>query len=535
MQLTRKLIHEQVYFYLLLLIAISLPLSIYTTSMFMCQLATNWVLEGRYREKWSRFRSNRALQVFLLLFLLHLVGLLWSEDLSSGLLNIKIKLPLLLMPVVLVTSRSLSRKQVQRILLFFSLGVLAYSLGSMMKLAGWLAGEVNDFRELSLFMSHIRFSMQIVLSLLIACYYLFVDRTSVSRAEGIYYLLSLLWFIFFLVILKSLTGMIIAIVLTFFILLRLVLGIRDKIIRFMALVPLIMIPLFSVIYLGYTVDRFYNFDELNAEELDQQTVEGNPYTHRMGPSDVENGHYTWIYVCDQELEREWSQVSEIPFMGGQTGNGNTLRTTLIRFLTSKDLRKDAAGLRQLSEEEIRAIEKGVANFIYLDRFKFYPRIYELIWEIHRYKLGYDPNDKSVVQRYLFLEAGWNIARTKLIFGTGTGDLHTEFSRYYESVDSPLEDRWRQGFAHNQYLTFLISFGIPGLLICLFALVGPLFLARRQKSFLAMGFLILVLVSMISMDTVEQAFGVAFVAFFYSLFLFGPDFPWLRRKTLKGDE
>jgi hypothetical protein len=533
MQLTRKQIHEQVYFYTLVLLSVSLSLSIYFTSIAHLLLLINWVLEGRFGEKWKLARTNRALQVFLLLFLLHLVGLLWSEDLSSGLLNIKIKLPLALMPVVLVTSGSLSRKQVQRILLFFSLGVLASSLGSMMKLTGWLAGEVNDFRELSLFMSHIRFSLQIVLSLLISCYYLFVDRTSVSRAEGIYYLLSLFWFIFFLVILKSLTGMVIAIILTFFILLRLVWEIRDQIVRFMALVPLIMIPLFSVIYLGYAIDRFYNFDELNVEELDRQTVEGNPYTHRMGLSDVENGHYTWIYVCDQELEREWSRVSEIPFMGGRTDNGNTLRTTLIRFLTSKGLRKDAAGLRQLSEEEIRAIEQGVANCIYLNRFKFYPRVYELIWEIHRYNQGYDPNDKSVVQRYLFLEAGWNIARTKLIFGTGTGDLHKEFSRYYESVDSPLEARWR-GLAHNQYLTFMISLGIPGFLLCLFALVAPLFLARRQNSFLAMGFLIMILLSMISMDTLETAFGVGFVAFFYSLFLFGPDFPWLRRKTLKGD-
>ncbi|MCK4880708.1 MAG: O-antigen ligase family protein [Bacteroidales bacterium] len=534
MQLTRKQIHEQVYFYTLILLAISLPLSIFTTSMFMILLALNWMVEGRFAQKWKQARTNRALQVFLLFFLLHLVGLLWSENLSSGLLNLKIKLPLILMPVVLATSGSLSRRQVQRILLFFSLGVLVSSLGSMMKLAGWLPGEVNDFRELSLFMSHIRFSLMIVLSLLIAGYFLFVDRTSVSRAERIYYLVSLLWFVFFLLILKSLSGVIITLILTFFILLRLVWEIRDRVIRFMALVPVIMIPLFSVIYLGYAVERFYNFDELKVEELDRLTVEGNPYTHRTGLSDVENGHYTWIYLCDKELEREWSRVSEIPFMGGQTGNGNALRTTLIRFLTSEGLRKDAAGFRQLSEEDIRAIEQGVANCIYLDRFKFYPRVYELIWEIHRYRLGYDPNDKSVVQRYLFLEAGWNIARGKLLYGTGPGDMHKEFARYYESVDSPLEARWR-GLAHNQYLTFLISLGIPGLLICLFALVAPLFLARRQKSFLAMGFLILILLSMFSMDTLERAFGAEFFAFFYSLFLFGPDFPWMRRKPLNGDE
>lgn len=530
MQLTRKQIHEQVYFYILCLLSISLSLSIYVTSMTYFWLLINWVLEGRFGEKWKLARTNRALQAFLLLFLIHLVGLLVTEDLSSGLLDIKIKLPLALMPILFATSGSLSRKQVQRILFFFTLGVLASSLGSMMKLAGWLAGGANGFRELSLFMTHIRFSMAIMLSLLIACYYLFVDRTSVSRAEAIYYALSLLWFVFFLVILKSLSGMIIAIVLAFVFLLRMTLEIRDKAIRFMVLVLVIMIPVFSALYLGYAINRFYSFDNLNVEDLDKQTVEGNPYSHQPGLEDVENGHYTWIYICDKEMEREWNLVSDIPYCEGQTENGNALRTTVIRFLTSKDLRKDAAGLKQLKEGEIRAIEQGVANCIYLDRFKFYPRVYELIWEIHRYKLGYDPNDKSVVQRYLFFEAGWNIAKTNLLFGTGSGDLYQEFHQYYESVDSPLEARWIRGLAHNQYLSFLISFGIPGLIICMFALVAPLFLAGRQNSFLAMSFLIMVLLSMLSLDTLEKAFGVGFVAFFYSLFLFGPDFPWLKRKN-----
>jgi len=535
MQLTRKKIHEQIYFYILCLLAASLSLSIYVTSMVSFWLLTNWVLEARFVEKWKLARTNRALQAFLLLFLLYVVGLLWTEDLSTGLQSIKMKLPFVWMPVLFATIGPLSSRQVRFILLFFTLGVLASTLGSMLKMAGWLGPEVNDFRELSLFMPHIRFSMGIVLSLLIACYNLFVDRTSVSRLELIYYAVILLWFVFFLVILKSLSGMIIAIILAFLFLLRLVWEIRDKVVRFMVLVLVIMIPLLSVMYLGYAIERFYNFDVVDADELESHTVEGNPYSHRLELEDVENGHHTWIYVCDPELEREWNRVSDIPYRDGRTENGNALRTTLIRFLTSRDLRKDAAGFRQLSEEEIRAIEQGVANYIYLDRFKFYPRVYELIWEIHRYKLGYDPNEKSVVQRYLFLEAGWHIARTKLLLGTGPGDLRNEFKRYYELVDSPLEGRWRLGSAHNQYLSFLISFGIPGLLICLFALIAPIFLARRQNSFLAMSFLIMVLISMLSLDTMEKAFGVAFVAFFYSLFLFGPDFPWLKRKNHMEDD
>ncbi len=203
--------------------------------------------------------------------------------------------------------------------------------------------------------------------------------------------------------------------------------------------------------------------------------------------------------------------------------GDRSEVTLIRFLTSKGLRKDAAGIKQLSEAEIGAIEGGTANYIFLDRFRLYPRIYEVLWEFYRYKIGYPPNNKSVVQRYLYLQAGWSIARENLLFGVGNGDVLREFKDYYEEVNSPLVDKQRRD-AHNQYLTELIAFGIPGFLIFLGSLVAPLFLARRQRSFLATGFLILLMVSMLSEATLNTATGAAFGPLFYSLFSLGPISP-----------
>jgi O-antigen ligase len=192
------------------------------------------------------------------------------------------------------------------------------------------------------------------------------------------------------------------------------------------------------------------------------------------------------------------------------------------------------GINKLKPLEIKAIEHGTANYIFLQRFRLYPRIYEVIWEIDRYRMGFDPNEKSVVQRFLYLDAGWKIAREHLLFGEGNGDVKVAFRDYYESVNSPLSDKWRRR-AHNQFLTFLISFGIPGLIITLIALVAPVFLAGRGRSFLAVGFMILFLLSMLNEDTLETAAGASFVAFFYSLFVFGPDFPWLRRKLFRKNE
>ncbi|MCK4746539.1 MAG: O-antigen ligase family protein, partial [Bacteroidales bacterium] len=438
--------------------------------------------------------------------------------------------PLFLIPLVIGTSLPLAKEQLNRILLYFTLSVFAASMASVMALLGWLPVEVEGYRDLSLFISHIRFSLMIVLTILVVVWFLFIQRNSISRFERIFYLVGLVWFPVFLVLLKSLSGIVIIGFLGFFIMVRAVFEIRDAAIRFMVFVPVVMIPLFLIIYLGHAISRYYSFDEIHFDEIDTHTVLGNPYRNYPNLREVENGHYVWLHICDEEMEEEWNNVSEIDFQG-RTTNGNTIRGTLIRFLTSKGLRKDAAGVRQLSTAEVKAIEHGVANHIYLQRLRLYPRIYEVIWEIDRYRLGYSPNEKSVVQRFLYLDAGWKIFKEHPVFGVGNGDVKAAFREFYESNNSPLEGKWRRR-AHNQFLTFLISFGIPGFIICLVALTAPLFLASRHRSFLAAGFFILMLLSMINEDTLETSVGASFVAFFYALFVFGPEYPWLKRKLFR---
>jgi len=530
MKLTRYQIHEQVYFYGLILLAVSLPLSIFTVTLSQTLLLLNWLVEGRFREKWVRFRQNPAIGILLALYLLHALGLLWSTDPAYSSLDMRVKASMFFLPLIIGTSCPQRGRQVDIILLFFTLAVFAASMASVTALLGWLSEPVEGYRDLSLFMSHIRFSLMIVLSILIVVWYLFLHQGSLSRFEKIWYVLGLIWFPIFLIVLKSLSGILIIGFLGFFLLVRWVFEIRDPTIRFMVFMPVITIPLFSIIYIGQAVNKYYTFDEIHFDEIDSHTVLGNPYKNHPNLREVENGHYVWLHICDKEMKEEWEKVSDVDYRG-KTLNGNIIRGTLIRFLTSKGFRKDAAGVRQLSKAEITAVEMGVANHIYLQRFSLYPRIYEVIWEIDRYRLGYSPNEKSVVQRLLYLDAGWNIARENLLYGVGNGDVKATFLEYYDSINSPLAPEWRRR-AHNQYLTFVISFGIPGFLICMVSLIAPLFLMKRNRSFMAVGFLILVLLSMVNEDTLETAAGAAFVGFFYSLFVFGPDFPWLQTRLYR---
>jgi hypothetical protein len=455
---------------------------------------------------------------------LHIFGLLWTSDLAYGIKDIKIKMPLLVLPLIMGTSIPLIKKQVDLLLHFFVVAVFVATIASILALAGLLPVEIIDYRDISLFISYIRFALLVVFAIAVIVYFLFFSGAKLNVYLKSFYMISLIWLPFFLVVLKSMSGVVIFITLVYLLLMRLTFRIRDSVIRFMVFVFALIIPLLSVAYIGYAIKRFNTVDIVTLEDVDKKTIEGNAYLNLVERKEIENGHYVWLHVCHLEIEREWNRISEIDFKA-YTENGNLLEPTLIRYLTSMGLRKDAVGISHLEQKDIKAIESGIANNIYLKRYALYPRIYEIIWEIHRYRLGASPNEKSMVMRMLYLEAGWNIAKDNLLKGVGTGDTPSEFRAYYEDADSPLEENWRRR-AHNQFLTFVIVFGIPGFIICMISILAPVFMKGRWNSYMVIVFFLIMGLSMLNEDTIETSAGVTPFALFYMLFVFGPAYKWL---------
>ncbi len=523
--MNRQNIHKTLYFVLLLLLAASLPLSIYTTSLVQILLLINWMAEGNFREKWERIRSEKALWVFALFYGVHLAGMIWSTDWVYGLKDLKIKLSIFVLPVIIVSSGIPARTRLRYILLVFIGANIIASLASVMALLNWLPVEIDDFRDASLFISHIRFSLMIVMAIAFAAYLLVAHRHINSGAVTGLLIAALAWLPVFLIILRSLSGIIILLVLTVVIAFVLVRKMKAPVIRLSLTLLILLIPVGTLLYLGYAVNRFYSVEEISREEIDRETTEGNPYLNIPHRKEIENGNYVWLHISRKELKREWNRRSDIPW-DGQTEEGTGIQMTLIRYLTSKGLRKDAQGMGQLDSTDIRAIEEGIANHLYREKFKLYPRIYELIWEIDRFRLGYSPNEKSMVQRLFYLRAGWTIARENPWKGVGTGDVGQAFASYYENNDSPLKPSRRRR-AHNQYLTLMLTFGVFGAVICIASLVTPISMKNRGSSFMVLVLILTMALSMLNEDTLETTAGAVPFAFFYALFIFGPDWPWRR--------
>jgi len=218
------------------------------------------------------------------------------------------------------------------------------------------------------------------------------------------------------------------------------------------------------------------------------------------------------------MEKSWNERSGFPY-DSLDSKGQEIKYTLIRYLTSKGLRKDREGVMALSEEDIEAIEHGKANYIFRDKYSLYPRIYEVIWEIDGYLRGKDPSGHSIAQRIAYLNAAKSIFMKNPVIGVGTGDVKYSFDQHYKNTRSKLKSDYRRR-AHNQYATFLITFGILGFILAMIFLVAPVFIEKAWNDYLFIVFFCIAFLSMLNEDTLETQTGVSFFIFFYALLLFG---------------
>ncbi|HNQ38753.1 MAG TPA: O-antigen ligase family protein, partial [Prolixibacteraceae bacterium] len=180
--------------------------------------------------------------------------------------------------------------------------------------------------------------------------------------------------------------------------------------------------------------------------------------------------------------------------------------------------KDSAGVSQLTPTDIKAIERGIANHIYVNRsFSLYPRIYETIWEYDYYTRLGDPNHQSFSQRLEFVKASLLLIGKRPWLGIGTGNWKLAYAEAYHEMNSRL-DPDNQGPSHNQYLNYLVKFGVVGFLAIMGVLLIPLFREGHRKNLVFWLFLVSIGFANFGDANLETHMGLSFFTFFYSLFL-----------------
>lgn len=521
-----KFPYRNIYLVGIAALAASLPLSIFTTSVAEIILVANWLIERNFKEKWQIIKSRKSLLIIGSIYLIHLIGLINTQDFNYAFHDLKIKLPLLVLPLVIGTSPALERIQLKWILVFFTCAVLAGTIISASVLFNIVPYQFSDVREISLFVDHIRFSLLINIAIFSLLYIILSGEFKLMKWEYIAYTLVSAWLILFLVMLQALTGLFVFVITGFLLFWIYIRNIKHIIIRWFFAVFMITAILISVSYLTKVISRFYTVEQINKDQIDKFTINGNPYEHDFSKGQFENGNYVWLYICEKELQNEWNRRSSLTY-DGKDLKGHEIKYTIIRYLTSKGFRKDSLGISRLTDEDIRLIENGTANYIYGKKLSIYPKIYEVIWQIDVFRRGENPSGHSVTQRILYLQAGIEIIKQKFWFGTGTGDVKDAFSKYYDESGSKLDKKWRLR-AHNQYITFFITFGLFGFLWITFSLIYPATLEKKWRDYFFIMFFIIGFLSMLNEDTLETHIGNSFFSFYYALFLLG-----VRNKDSRG--
>ena len=509
----KQKIHQAVYIFAIAILIIGLPLSKFLMSVSQIILAANWLLEGDLKNKFHQFLKNKAALVLSSLLVLHILGLSYSSDLSYGLHDIRIKAPLLVMPLILSTSPPVSRDIFIGFLRIFLGALLIASIISMLILTDtFIHRKVVDIRDISIFISHIRFGLLLCLGIFTGLYlFLTTDRVGLKWI----YAGFMLWTLIFLVIMESMTGLS-ALFITLFALIM-IKGIvpQSKFIRWTRLL-LGACVLIVVVYL-YKIFVTVPKTIIHKFTLLEKTARGNDYHSDSSYHQTENGYLIWINYSPEEMEETWNKRSRINY-DGKDLKGNAISATLIRFLASKGLNKDAIAVNSLTEEEVRAIERGVANVNYMNVSSLPGRVHEILWEIELYRNTGEANGHSLTQRFEYWKTAYAIIKNNLWLGVGTGDVEKAFTDQYERSHSLLSARWRLR-AHNQYLSIAVGMGIIGFIWFLITLIYPMYRLGMQHNYLYIAFLVIALVSFFTEDTLETQAGVTFFAFFNSFFLF----------------
>jgi len=512
-----KKIHRSIFFLGTGGILLGLPLWPYLMSISQILLALNWIIELQFKDKLETIWERKSIILLASIYIIHLLGLINTTDYSYALNDIKIKLPLFALPIIYGTSKPLSNKELKIFFTLFISAILISSFISSSIIFGFTSKVLVDSRHASIIMHHIRFSLLLVLSIYILYYYLFFKFQSLVRWEKILSGLSMLWLIYFLFLLNAFTGIIIFMILLPVAILWWAYYIKSASIKKLSWAATSIILISIVIYPLYSYHRYNHKDRINLNTLPSHTINGNEYTNRISDQNYENGHQTWIYLCEKELKKEWNTRSNFKY-DSLDRKGQSINTTIIRYLTSIGYHKDSVGISQLTSKDIDMIEKGYTNYLYKNKFAIYPRLYELYWQLEMFKKTNNPSGQSLAQRIVYFKTGVKLIHRYFWVGAGTGDLQDIFNKQYDIDKSPLPHLLRLR-AHNQLLTFLITFGIFGFLWICFALLYSPYLEKKYSFFLFTIFLLIGMLSMLDDDTLETQAGVTIFAFFYSFLLY----------------
>ena len=282
--------------YLLMLTAFFLPLTVFGGNLFAVLIFLLWLVKADFKTDFYRLKDNKLVIAVLLYLLVHVVALLWTADIESGLWTLKKQLKFLFIPIfMLFVKREHVKYYILAFLASMSLSEI-WSYGIFFQLLP-LYGGATLIDPIPL-MSHITYNPFLAIAIYLLSYYVLFDH-SINRSKKVIYS----FFIITMSINMFITG-----------------GRAGQVMYFAMLVVLIFqyfpknafkASLVSLFVLVITSSTFYLNSKIFSDRVDSAVTE---------LSDYKNHTHSSTGMRISSAINSWSIIKENPVIGVGTGD-----------------------------------------------------------------------------------------------------------------------------------------------------------------------------------------------------------------------
>ena len=260
------------------IIAVALPFSNFLMSfgmfwlcgVLLLQLINDAALKVPFAHRWKRFTSNSTALALIALYALPIIGLLWTQNMDYALWDLRMKLPILVLPLLISLVNPLTQGEFRALIGLFLLAVLIAVMWCLQ--VYWLGSpEIDrDVRQISVFISHVRFSLLIVLAL--GLLVRFAHGSAQGKVLIVLFSLPCLYFIY---IIGSITGTLVLLALVAWMGLRYSFSKEKRWKRYALPIMILVVFTAASAYLVHSYQRYFKveFTDWNALEKTTPRVE----------------------------------------------------------------------------------------------------------------------------------------------------------------------------------------------------------------------------------------------------------------------
>ncbi|MDW8849530.1 O-antigen ligase family protein [Flavobacterium sp. MMLR14_040] len=123
---------------------------------------------------------------------------------------------------------------------------------------------------------------------------------------------------------------------------------------------------------------------------------------------------------------------------------------------------------------------------------------------------------SFVTRLSIWKSAWELSEKNLPFGVGASDGKPELVKYYKETNQHFLAKYEFP-THNQFLDFLLKFGIPGPLVVVLYIFTIGYLGYSLKNAIILSFFLIFFTSNLTDDFLLRFDGIAFSGLWFSIF------------------